>query len=210
MGAAPCVLIDRVGLQGEPTAWLSSGWSGKRLPSIAGHPKGCPHLSVPVMLRLPLCARDPEPREARRAGLCGLKHCPSYLPTFHRRPLWRWRGGSLCSRPDLTLAPAMLSSQPLSLSLLSCPPLPQSGNLACPQVPLFMSLPFLGPFHVRSVFGDEVADPESRTQGEDTRDPCPGLCGMLPASRSPILVSSLCVMCPAHCDPAASPRARLA
>lgn len=90
MGAAPSLLIDRVGLQGEPTAWLSSGWSGKRLPSIAGHPKGCPQLSVPVMLRLPLCAGTLSP--GRRAGLCGLKHGPSYLPTFHRRPLWRWLG----------------------------------------------------------------------------------------------------------------------
>ena len=59
-----------------------------------------------------------------------------------------------------------------------------------------MSLPFWGPFHVRSVFGDEVADPESRTPGEDSREPPGSLArsvAPLPQTRFLLLLPSPCV-----------------
>lgn len=108
----------------------------------------------------------------------------------------------------LFLLSRQFSSQPLSLSL-SSPALPPPiwKILPAPQVPLIMSLPFSGPFHVCSVFGDEVADPESRTQGEDTREPpgSPARSVAPPAPPLPAPPSLPSCPCVPACDPAASP-----
>lgn len=136
-GCGPSV-PDRVGLRGEPAAWPSSGWGGTR---PAGTRGASAHHSLPCCvgpsapgggggraLRPAALPLRPPARPPAHGGPCGLR--------WLLAPTARLYSGR----------PAMLSSQPLSLSLLPCPPLPQSGNLACPQVPLFMSLPFLAPF----------------------------------------------------------------
>ena len=140
-----------MGREGEQQAWC------------LGSPEAVPLHWFPLVLPSapPVSPQDPEAEEVGTAALSSAQWALS----------GPWRGPSGLSRLPVLAACAplpsrQLSSQPLSLSLSSLAlPSPNLENLACPpQVPLIMSLPFSGPFHVRSVFGDEVADPEAGLQ----------------------------------------------
>lgn len=172
-----------MGREGEQQAW----------------PLGCPEAAplrwFPLVLPSapPVSPQDPE---AEQVGAAALSSAQWALSGPRRGPSGLSRLPVLAT--CVPLPSRQFSSQPLSLSLSSpALPSPNLENLACPpQVPLIMSLPFSGPFHVRSVFGDEVADPESRTPGEDSREP-PGSparsVAPLPRTRFLLLPPSPCV-----------------
>lgn len=199
-GCSPSV-PDRVGLRRElaNVAVLRVGWD---MPSQA--PGGL-HSPLPAVLRWPLCARR---RWGPGSAACGAAPPPASLPAGPRGPLWP----EVASRAHSPAVLWPLSDALVSASLSLSPPLPSpppiwKSRLSPSAFIHVTALP--GPFHVRSVFGDEVADLESRTQGEDTQEP-PGsaVCSLLPAPQSS--VSSLCVhVSPPTRDPVASPRARL-
>lgn len=102
--------------------------------------------------------RGPEAGEAARLPVARLGWAPLWPSA---RPAHPSGPSGLTRLPVLVallyLLSRQFSSQPLSLSL-SSPALPPPiwKILPAPQVPLIMSLPFSGPFHVCSVFGDEV------------------------------------------------------
>lgn len=132
-------------------------------------------------------------------------------------------GPQLCPGPSEAPRPHAASRSPphdsrLSVSLsLSLLPSPQFGHSCLPpQVPLILSLPFLGPFHVRLSLGRrwltlkaglKVRTHGSPPPGSPVRSVAP--LSLLSAHHSS--VSSLCVhvSLPAR-DPVASPRAGLA
>lgn len=95
-------------------------------------------------------------------GACGRGGLPGALGAApHPPPRLSMARPPPAALPELALytCARQCSSQPVSLSLSSpAPPAPNLENLACPHVPLTMSLPFSGPFRVCPVFGDEVAD----------------------------------------------------
>lgn len=168
-----------MGREGEQQAWC------------LGSPETAPLHWFPLVLPSapPVSPQDPEAEEVGTAALSSAQWAFSG-PRCGPSGLLRLPVLAAC----VPLPSRQLSSQPLSLSLSSLAlPSPNLENLACPpQVPLIMSLPFSGPFHVRSVFGDEVADPESRTPGEDSREP-PGS----PArSVAPLLEPAFCSSLP--------------